>query len=256
MGFNLNFTHKNEYSLHNNIISEAISLYGVQCKLIITFKQNIDFTVFGDWSNIKTNGQNIFDIDVLPSDQSDIERQEYQFTEFGLNYLYSNEVFISSKSLAKLGINLEALYSALIVFPSNQVMEITDVDFKVPGVNNLWAYTDLKSVIKLTLNSYQFKLHDNIQDKDLVNTLEVEVSDSVSLVESPEKIEENIEISDENFKVLDNYFESILNTKTDQDIESEVRDVTVDVDKNIKEDKDDGVLRPIVDNSEQDPFGW
>ena len=249
MGFNLNFTHKNEYSLHNNIISEAISLYGVQCKLIITFKQNIDFTVFGDWSNIKTNGLNIFDIDVLPADQSDIERQDYQFTEFGLNYLYSNEVFISSKSLAKLGINLEALYSALIVFPSNQVMEITDVDFKVPGVNNLWAYTDLKSVIKLTLNSYQFKLHDNIQDKDLVNTLEVEG-------DSPEKIEENIEISDENFKVLDNYFESILNTKTDQDIESEVRDVTVDVDKNIKEDKDDGVLRPIVDNREQDPFGW
>ena len=248
MGFNLNFTHKNEYSLHNNIISEAISLYGVQCKLIITFKQNIDFTVFGDWSNIKTNGLNIFDIDVLPSDQSDIERQEYQFTEFGLNYLYSNEVFISSKSLAKLGINLEALYSALIVFPSNQVMEITDVDFKVPGVNNLWAYTDLKSVIKLTLNSYQFKLHDDIQDKDLVNTLEVEG-------DSPEKIEENIEISDENFKVLDNYFESILNTKTDQDLESEVRDVTVDVDKNIPEDKDDGVLRPIVDNSEQDPFG-
>ena len=249
MGFNLNFTHKNEYSLHNNIISEAISLYGVQCKLIITFKQNIDFTVFGDWSNINTNGLNIFDIDVLPADQSDIERQEYQFTEFGLNYLYSNEVFISSKSLAKLGINLEALYSALIVFPSNQVMEITDVDFKVPGVNNLWAYTDLKSVIKLTLNSYQFKLHDDIQDKDLVNTLEVEG-------DSPEKIEENIEISDENFKVLDNYFESILNTKTDQDLESEVRDVTVDVDKNIKEDKDDGVLKPIVDNSEQDPFGW
>ena len=249
MGFNLNFTHKNEYSLHNNIISEAISLYGVQCKLIITFKQNIDFTVFGDWSNIKTNGLNIFDIDVLPADQSDIERQDYQFTEFGLNYLYSNEVFISSKSLAKLGINLEALYSALIVFPSNQVMEITDVDFKVPGVNNLWAYTDLKSVIKLTLNSYQFKLHDDIQDKDLVNTLEVEA-------DSPEKIEENIEISDENFKVLDNYFESILNTKTDQDLESEVRDVTVDVDKNIKEDKDDGVLKPIIDNSEQDPFGW
>lgn len=249
MGFNLNFTHKNEYSLHNNIISEAIGLYGVQCKLIITFKQNIDFTVFGDWSNIKTNGLNIFDIDVLPADQSDIERQEYQFTEFGLNYLYSNEVFISSKSLAKLGINLEALYSALIVFPSNQVMEITDVDFKVPGVNNLWAYTDLKSVIKLTLNSYQFKLHDDIQDKDLVNTLEVEG-------DSPEKIEENIEISDENFKVLDNYFVSILNTKTDQDIESEVRDVTVDVDKNIKEDKDDGVLKPIVDNREQDPFGW
>ena len=227
MGFNLNFTHKNEYSLHNNIIAEAIGLYGVQCKLIITFKQNIDFTVFGDWSNIKTNGSNIFDIDVLPADQSDIERQEYQFTEFGLNYLYSNEVFISSKSLAKLGINLEALYSALIVFPSNQVMEITDVDFKVPGVDNLWAYTDLKSVIKLTLNSYQFKLHDDIQDKDLVNTLEVEG-------DSPEKIEENIEISDENFKVLDNYFESILNTKTDQDLEYDGYDMAKKLEKYLK----------------------
>ena len=246
---NLNFSHKAEYKLHNDLIDDMIKMYGVSCKLIITLKQNIDFTVFGDWSNIKTNGTNIFDVMVYPAEAGDIERPEYQFSEFGLNYIYGNEVYVSSKSLATLGLNLEALYSALIVFPSNQVMEITDVDFKVPGVNNLWAYTDLKSVIKLTLNSYQFKLHDDIQDKDLVNTLEVEA-------DSPEKIEENIEISDENFKVLDNYFESILNTKTDQDIESEVRDVTVDVDKDIKEDKDDGVLKPIVDNREQDPFGW
>lgn len=255
MGFNLNFTHKNEYSLHNNIIAEAIGLYGVQCKLIITFKQNIDFTVFGDWSNIKTNGQNIFDIDVLPADQSDIERQEYQFSEFGLDYIYSNEVFISSKSLARLGINLEALYSALIVFPSNQVMEITDVDFKVPGVNNLWAYSDLKSVIKLTLNTYQFKLHDDINDKDLVNTVETEA-------ESPEElagIEDSLD--NENFTVLDNYFESILNTKEQQDVEAEVIDASVEVqkgnkDNKSKEDKDNGVLKPIVDNNEQDPFGW
>ena len=186
MAINLNFTHKAEYGLHNNLIAEAISIYGVACKLIITLKQNIDFTVFGDWSNVKTNGTNIFDIYVLPSDQSDLERNEYQFSDFGLNYLYSNEVFISSKDLAKLGLNLEALYSALLVFPSNQVMEVTDVDFKVPGVNNLWAYTDLKSVIKLTLNSYQFKLHDDIEDKDMINTLE-------NTGDSPEEIEESIE---------------------------------------------------------------
>lgn len=250
MSINLNFTHKAEYSLHNNLIAEAISIYGVPCKLIITLKQNIDFTVFGDWSNVKTNGTNIFDIYVLPADQSDLEREEYQFSDFGLNYLYSNEVFISSKDLAKLGLNLEALYSALLVFPSNQVMEVTDVDFKVPGVNNLWAYTDLKSVIKLTLNTYQFKLHDNIEDKDVINTME-------NKGDSPEEIEEDIEAEKENYKVLDNYFETLLNVKSSQDIDSEVLDCTVSVDqKSGIPDTDKADYKPIVETKEKDPFGW
>ena len=250
MGFNLNFSHKAEYKLHNNLIAEAIGLYGVGCKLIITLKQNIDFTVFGDWSNIKTNGTNIFDIDVLPADQSDIERTEYQFSDYGLNYLYSNEVYISSKSLAALGLNLEALYSALLIFPSNQVMEITDVDFKIPGINNLWAYSDLKSVIKLTLNTYQFKLHDNIEDKDMINTME-------NKGDSPEEIQDDIELEKENYQVLDNYFETLLKTKDEQDIDSEVRDCTVQVDqKSDVPDVDKTDLRPIVDTKEKDPFGW
>lgn len=250
MAINLNFTHKAEYGLHNNLIAEAISIYGVACKLIITLKQNIDFTVFGDWSNVKTNGTNIFDIYVLPSDQSDLERNEYQFSDFGLNYLYSNEVFISSKDLAKLGLNLEALYSALLVFPSNQVMEVTDVDFKVPGVNNLWAYTDLKSVIKLTLNSYQFKLHDDIEDKDMINTLE-------NTGDSPEEIEESIEEQKENYQVLDNYFETLLNVKNTQDIDSEVLDCTVAVSqKSGIPDTDKADYKPIVETKEKDPFGW
>lgn len=250
MSINLNFTHKAEYKLHNDLIAEAIGIYGVPCKLIITLKQNIDFTVFGDWSNVKTNGTNIFDINVLPEEQGDIERSEYQFSDFGLNYLYSNEVFISSKDLAKLGLNLEALYSALLVFPSNQVMEVTDVDFKAPGVNNLWAYTDLKSVIKLTLNTYQFKLHDEIEDKDVINTTENKGG-------SPEEIEEDIETEKENYKVLDNYFETLLNVKNTQDIDSEVLDCTVSVDKKSgTPDTDKADYKPIVETKEKDPFGW
>lgn len=247
---NLNFTHKAEYNLHNNLIDDMIKMYGVGCKLIVTLKQNIDFTVFGDWSNIKTNGTNIFDIMVYPVDQSDIDRPDYQFSEFGLNYIYNNEVFVSSKSLATLGINLEALYSALLVFPSNQVMEVTDVDFKVPGVNNLWAFSDLKSVIKLTLNTYQFKLHDNIEDKDLVNTMENTGSD-------PEELSEDIETDNENYKVLDNYFESLLKTKEVQDSDAEVLDCTTQVNQDSKiVDTDKAEQKPIVDTKEKDPFGW
>lgn len=249
MSINLNFTHKSEYQVHNNLIAEAIDIYGIQCKLLITIKENTDYTVFGDWSNIKTNGSTIFDINVLPSDQSDIEK-EYQFTDFGLNYLYNNEVFISSKALAKLGINLEALYSALLVFPSNQIMEITDVDFKVPGVNNLWAFSDLKSVIKLTLNSYQFKNTDNIEDKHLINTLEVNS-------ENPETLQNDIEQQEENYKVLDNYFETLLRVKDSQDFDSEVRDCTTEVKKPEKDsDFNEPLKKPIVDTKEVDPFGW
>lgn len=249
MSINLNFTHKSEYKMHNNLIAEAIDIYGVQCKLLITVKENVDYTVFGDWSNIKTNGSTIFDINVLPSDQADIER-EYQFTDFGLNYLYNNQVFVSSKSLARLGLNLEALYSALLVFPSNQIMEITDVDFKVPGVNNLWAFSDLKSVIKLTLNSYQFKNTDNIEDKHLINTREV-------LSEDLESLPDDIKTDAENYKVLDGYFETLLRVKDDQDIEAEVRDCTVEVKKESKEaEKNESVKKPVVDTKERDPFGW
>jgi len=247
---NLNFSHKSEYKLHNDLIDDMIKMYGVSCKLIITLKQNIDFTVFGDWSNIKTNGTNIFDIMAYPAEAGDIERPEYQFSEFGLNYIYGNEVFVSSKSLATLGLNLEALYSALVVFPSNQVMEVTDVDFKVPGVNNLWAFSDLKSVIKLTLNTYQFKLHDNIEDKDLINTME-------NTGDSPEEIKDDIELDKENYKVLDNYFESLLKTKEVQDNDAEVLDCTVQTNQDSKiENVDNSELKPIVDTKEKSPFGW
>ena len=65
MSINLNFTHKSEYQVHNNLIAEAIDIYGIQCKLLITIKENVDYTFFGDWSNINTNGSKIFDINVF-----------------------------------------------------------------------------------------------------------------------------------------------------------------------------------------------
>lgn len=250
MSINLNFTHKNEYKLHNDVIAEAISMYGTECKLILTQKQNVDESVFGDWSNIATNGTNIFDVHVLSVDQDDIERTEYQFTDYGLNYLYNNAVYISTKELARYRLSMESLYNSLLVFPSNQVMEVVNVEFKVPGINNLWAFSDTKSVLKLSLNTYQFKLHDQIEGADLVNTIEVEGN-------TPGEIAENIAEAKENYDILDNYFESLLKTKDTQEYEAEVKDATIEVDQNSGiVDTDLNNPKPVVDNNETDPFGW
>ena len=157
-----------------------------------------------------------------------------------------------------------------MVFPSNQILEIADCEQKVPGINNLWAFSDQISVYKITLKPYEIRAGDEIDQESVLNTLEVKSDDL-----SPEDIQAASEI----FNSLDGYFDTLLNEKKTQDYQAEVEPfaeskeedksyVTVtekrenelnrdpDTMQQKVKNKDRRILKPVVDNNEKDPFGW
>lgn len=239
---NFNFSHTNEYNLNINLIDEFIRLYGIESKLLLSKKENIDIEVFGDWSNIKTNNKDVFDIHLYSENADNFERSEYQFTEFGFNLLDNFAGFISIKEVEKFNLSIEKLISALVILPSNKILEITDVEYQTPGINNLWAYSDKKSAYKLTLRTYEFKLHDHIEQESSINTLEVENV-------------ENIEETEKAYNVIDGYFETLLKQEEDIENEAEIKELNSVKVENDDEDTERS-FKPIVNNDERDPFGW
>lgn len=242
---NFNFSHSNEYNLHTNLTDEFIKLYGIQSKLILTKKENSDSVVFGDWSSIKTDGENIFDVHLYSENTAEFDGS-YDFTEFGFASSDSTTVYISSVEAYEYGLTIEKMLSSLIVLPSNKVLEVTDVEHQVPNINNLWAYSDAKTAFKLTLRTYEFKLHDNIDQSDIVNTLEVDSEES--------NIEEDVQETLDAYQSLDNYFDTLLRNETKLTKEAEVKNtVPTSVENDVSDEKQ---YKPVVNNDETDPFGW
>lgn len=244
---NFNFTHSNEYSLNNSLICECIKLYGIEAKLLKTEKINLDKEVFGDWSSIKTNSSDVFTIHLLPDNAENFDFSNYQFGDFGFLNTEQTSVYCSAQECLKLGFDTNSLMSSLVVLPSNKVMEITNIEILNPGVNNLWAYSDAKCVFKLSLNTYNFKLHDEIKNSDITATLDIPESDKCI----KDKIEDEIDSID----ALDNYFEKLIKTKKEQDFEAEVND-TVSTVEPLEPSLDKRVMKPVVNKDEIDPFGW
>ena len=228
---NFNFSHKNEYLLNHSMIRECIHLYGIPCKFVVIQKVNFDQSVFGDYSAIKTNNSDTFMIHMLPENAEDIDKSQ---------------------------------------FPSNQIMEISDCEQKVPGINNLWAYSDQVSVYRLTLKPYERRAQDEIDNESVLNTVEVKDNGPVDVAE--------LNSVKEIFDSLDGYFDTLLNEKEEQDYQAEFEpfaeskeDETgteiieenhgkpIENPKTMKQkikNKDRRVIKPVVDISEKDPFNW
>lgn len=317
MTINLNFSRQNEYILHNQLIEEYINMYGVCVKLVKTEKLNIDKEVFGDWSSIKTNNNDTFEIFVVPEDNENYQQQDMSFGDFGFTFSDTVNVFVSAQTCLHLGLGINELMGCLIVFPSNKIMEITNAEFNVPGVNNLWAYGDAKSVFKLSLATYNIKMHDEL-DSAIVNEIEAddidifkdvkdfnsnksddafeydpdefidkteytccdcqtkdEFSDlgdielcccndnsddynidelSQDVLDKIDKLkQENLDIND----ITDKYIDTLMDVKKQQDYESEVNPIAQKVNINrIDKGLDQQQKTAVIDNNEQDIFGW
>lgn len=63
---NFNYSKHPEYQLHTSLIEEAIKLYGILVKFLVTEKINKDDSVFGDYSHLKSDNSKIYDIYMLP----------------------------------------------------------------------------------------------------------------------------------------------------------------------------------------------
>ena len=94
---NLNYR-SNEYELNSYQTDEVIRLYGVPVKLMVTEKKNVDL-IFGDWSHIKVDNKNVFEVYVLPENSDEFESYERLQTQFNIISDTSINLFVSSISV-------------------------------------------------------------------------------------------------------------------------------------------------------------
>lgn len=229
--YNYNMDNSPEYNLNASLIDECITLYGVPTKFLVTTKLNSDDTVFGDYSSIKTDGTKIFDVYMLPENTESWDSGGYNFSDFGLLNNDNCSCFVSKLSVETIGLEFKSLYGNLVVMPNNKIMEVTDVQFEVPGVNNLFTFKNAKSVYKLTLKPYAVKLTDEIDTGDI----------SVD--------------PDEDYSTLDNYFNELLDVKISQDTEMEIKPAVDTINKEDGVETDIVQEKPRVSRVEDSVFG-
>lgn len=209
---NFNISGKPEYNLQASLTAELVDLYGVKIKFMIAEKINVDDIVFGDYSHIKTNSSDTFEIYALPETSETFDNLNINFTQFGMQTQESVNLFVSKKSIQKIypdfyeSKGLNGIIGNLIILPSGRIMEITDCQFEVPGISNLYAYQDQKNAFRLTCITYNHKKSNEI--------------DNIAAVEP-------------NFVSLENYFNELTDVSSDQDSEA-------------KEDQISGTTKVIV----------
>lgn len=198
---NLNFYNNPEYDLNKSLITEMISMYGIQVKFVKVKKINED-NLFKDYQHLVADKNDIIEMYALPENTDSFDSSGYQFNSFGFTDLNNLSVFISVESFGE--IKFKEIVGNLIVLPSNKILEITDVTFQVPGINNDFVNNNSRTVYKLTLTPYEFKLTDNLSEIQ-------KSSDDLSPLDTPPKS-------------LDDYFEELMKEKEDLETELEVKD--------------------------------
>lgn len=198
---NLNFYNNPEYDLNKSLITEMISMYGIQVKFVKVKKINED-NLFKDYQHLVADKNDIIEMYALPENTDSFDSSGYQFNSFGFTDLNNLSVFISVESFGD--IQFKEIVGNLIVLPSNKILEITDVTFQVPGINNDFVNNNSRTVYKLTLTHYEFKLTDNLSEIQ-------KPSDDLSPLDTPPKS-------------LDDYFEELMKEKEDLETELEVKD--------------------------------
>jgi hypothetical protein len=223
---NFNISEAPEYDLNTQMIDELINLYGVSTKFLVIERINKDDAVFGDFSHIKTDSEKIFEMYMLPEITEDWDQSDFSFSQFGIVNTENISLFAAFSQFDEIfDGEVQHIMGNLIVLPNNKVMEITNVSFEVPGINNLFTYKDTKSVVKITCKPYDFKLINEV---------------------------DNVDISTEeegSYDTLDTYFAELIDEKDTQDNEAEVIPSVVTNENNVK------VEKPIVDRSEDDVWG-
>ena len=210
---NLNYR-SNEYELNSYQTDEVIRLYGVPVKLMVTEKKNVDL-IFGDWSHIKVDNKNVFEVYVLPENSDEFESYERLQTQFNIISDTSINLFVSSISIDtifniiksensrnELGINNlnvvqmkhSDLINSIILLPSGKLLEITEIIREVPGANNMFTFKNDKNCLKFVCRSYIHNPANDVKMPDVIDSEPVDV----------------INYEDE-FNNLNKYFDELVN---------------------------------------------
>lgn len=234
---NFNFSNKPEYDLNSSLSKEMINLYGVVLKLLIVERINLDSTVFGGYTHLKSNTQNIIEIPALPEESDGWGNSGFGLSDFGPLSFDNISLFIHMDYIRGV-IDLNKITGNLLVFPNNKVMEITNTEFTVPGMNNLFTFNDSKTILKLSCKPYNQKL---ISELDSLDKLY-----DPTITENPQDIEE--------FESLEKYFDELTNREDRLKVETEVNP-SMDTKKSNINEPDDIIEKPLVDNSIDDVWG-
>ena len=224
---NFNYSKKPEYALHEGMINEVIHLYGIPVKFLKTAKINLDDHVFGDYSHMKTDSKEIYDMYVLPENPEGLDIANYNFTEFGFNLFENSAVFVSPADIKTTGLEPQNVVGHLLVFPNNKVLEIVNLDWMPVGVNNLFAFADEKSVFKLSLKAHEFKLTEEIEDDHLINDYTPEITQFTRDIDTEFSKElpadatvEKPEMTD--YDKLDHYLDEVIKVQSEQMQDAEI----------------------------------
>lgn len=222
---NFNYTQSVDYTLQHSLTDELISLYGILVKLLLVEKINKDDLVFGDYSHIKTDPTKIFEVYGYPELTETWDNIGMNFNQYGMTNNETINLYFSKATMNTIfsdfgstGNGFNNILGNLIVMPNNRIMEITDIEYEVPGVSNLFTQNDVKNVYKLICKTYDNKLSNE------TTTTDIAAPDSVD------------------YTLLDAYFDSLNDNKTSVDTEAEV---TLDIQTE----------NPIIDTSEDSVFG-
>jgi hypothetical protein len=133
-----------------------------------------------------------------------------------------------------LEMDIKHVLGNLVILPNNKIMEITDCQFEVPGVNNLFTYNNYKSVYKFSLRPYNVKLTDELDNVDILHPATEEKGST-------------------SYDTLDKYFDELVNNKVEVDRGTEILDTVQTIDKSGSIDVK--INKPIISREEDDVFG-
>lgn len=211
---NLNFHLKPDYDLHTSLVDELINLYGTPVRFLVTEKIVDSLTgdnshengdpqskVFGDFKTLKTDHyRDALEFNVLISESDEFPNGlAFAFNNFGIINDDTLTVFASLQSLESLKdgkgvVHPKEIVSNLLLFPNGKLMEITDCQLHVPGVNNKFVYSNNPSCYQFSLKSYAF-------DRSAVD-IRRKNDDRIQVVSSKE-----VDVGHQTIQNLDSFFE-------------------------------------------------
>lgn len=224
---NFNISAKPDYKLQSDMTHEMINLYGVLVKFMKVTQQNVDSAVFGDFSHMKSTSDS-YNIYALPENSDEWNDIGVNFSDFGMLNTENINLFVSRKSIDSIfpdfdsGKGFSHILSNLIILPNNKIMEISNIQFEVPGVNNVFTNNDTKNVYKLTCVTFNNKVIQEIPKSTVVPASQPNVNNT-------------------EYDKLDKYFNELLSDK--EEVDADAISIQPDVEK------------PLIDKSEDNVFG-
>lgn len=156
MAYNFN-NNANEYELSGNLTAEMIDLYGLQVTYIKTEKINKN-KLLSEYQFLRADNDSVYKVMTYPDNTAGYDNQSDLLSKFGMMMFDTISLYISARVFKTIfpDENYQTALADLIVMPSKQIFEISDVEAQVPGLSNMFLYDNQKNVYLLKLKPYTF----------------------------------------------------------------------------------------------------